>query len=177
MKNDLISVEKRSNLSAFQHEVCQLINISYTNNELCDSVEKALYEVIDMVKNKPQYPQTVVLDVLKQPVQQQFIPTKEIKKSDEIERINNQLGGFDWKKSHAWSKISRTIGNEATLPTLRVIAQDMATKVNIRLGRDEKRRKCVLVKWFNDNWSKLEPMLKMYSISGEQCYCKGTLLN
>ena len=95
------------------------------------------------------------------------------KKSDEIERINQQLNGFNWKNSKTWQKIQDTVGNEATLITLRIIAQDISIRNNIKIGRDEKRRKCVLVKWFHDNWDKLDQCLHSYSVLGDRAFYKG----
>ena len=167
------------NLAQLQREVCQLINISFANNELCDSVERALFELIALTQNRSRLPHTIVLDAIK-PTRHCIVTVKkssEAQKSSEIERINSQLAGFEWKKSAAWSGITKIIGSEATLTTLRIVAQDMANKLNIKIGRDEKRRKCVLIKWFSDHWDQLESILPNYSINGEKCFCEGRLLN
>jgi hypothetical protein len=40
-----------------------------------------------------------------------------------------------------------------------LIAGLVAKKLDIRLDRDARRRKIVMIKWFEENWSAVEPLL------------------
>jgi hypothetical protein len=40
------------------------------------------------------------------------------------------------------------------------IADLVAKKLDIRLDRDARRRKAVMIKWFNENWEVIEPLLR-----------------
>ena len=46
-----------------------------------------------------------------------------------------------------------------TLPELLAIAERLSILTGVMLGRDEKRRKVVLVKWFADNWEQFKPFI------------------
>lgn len=168
---------QRKDLSALQREICQLINISWTNDELTTSVESALKRLTTLTNNPFANTGTITLDGLNTKSKKTQNYSSEQGKSSEIERINSQLAGFDWKKSRAWAKLTFILGGEATLTTLRYIAQDISLRTNVKIGRDEKRRKCVLVKWFDDNWERLAPSLSLYRVSGEKAYCNGIPLN
>ena len=168
---------QRKDLSALQREICQLINISWTNDELTTSVESALKQLTMLTVTPFSNVGTITLDGLNIKGQKPQNYSMEQGRSSEIERINSQLAGFDWKKSRAWSNLTIILGGEATLTTLRYIAQDLSLRTNVKIGRDEKRRKCVLVKWFDDNWEKLVPSLGLYRVNGEKAYCNGIPLN
>ena len=73
----------------------------------------------------------------------------------EKKRISNRLSGFNAKDNIAWKEITRRFGSNIKQPELLSIAQAIANCANIRLDRDAKRRKSVLIKWFNENWNSI----------------------
>ena len=87
--------------------------------------------------------------------------------SAEVERVENRLSGFVPKDSHAWEVISELYGSDVKQIHLRAIAQDIASHLCIKLDRDAKRRKTVLIKWFEENWEKVSKELSKYKINGE----------
>ena len=75
-------------------------------------------------------------------------------------RISERLCGFNAKESDVVKAIYTKFGANVKQGELVNIAQVIASKVNIKLDRDAKRRKTVLLKWFSENWSKIQPYLK-----------------
>jgi hypothetical protein len=79
--------------------------------------------------------------------------------SREKQRIADRLGTFNSKDNTAWTEITARFGLNIKQPELLNIATVLATKANIKLDRDAKRRKAVLLKWFQENWAILSPFL------------------
>lgn len=77
----------------------------------------------------------------------------------EKERITNRLNGFNPKDNSAWREITNRFGNNIKQPELLSIATVLASNANIKLDRDAKRRKSVLIKWFEENWKAILPFL------------------
>lgn len=77
----------------------------------------------------------------------------------EKERITNRLNGFNPKDNPAWREITTRFGNNIKQPELLSIATVLASNANIKLDRDAKRRKSVLIKWFEENWKAILPFL------------------
>ena len=75
----------------------------------------------------------------------------------EKERINERLGVFDPKQT--WQKICDQFGPNIKHPELVSIASVVAGVLGIKLDRDAKRRKKVLIKWFEENWTIIAPIL------------------
>ena len=78
----------------------------------------------------------------------------------EKQRVKERLGNFNWKESLAWNYLSSTYGDGLNQKKLLSIAQNCSSSLNISLDRDAKRRKSVLIKWFDDNWNIFEPFLQ-----------------
>jgi hypothetical protein len=74
-------------------------------------------------------------------------------------RIASRLDGFNPKDTPAWREITRRFGASIKQPELVSIASVLAQSTNIKLDRDAKRRKAVLIKWFEENWTTIEPFL------------------
>jgi hypothetical protein len=94
------------------------------------------------------------------------VPDQEIPKfvgepeqSSEKKRIANRLKGLIPKQSPAWQEITRRFGLNVKHPELVEIATVLSENANIRLDRDAKRRKAVLIKWFEENWADVSPYL------------------
>jgi len=79
--------------------------------------------------------------------------------SDERERVQRRVDGFDWQKSPAWIQLSRMYGPKLKQDELVSIAEVLAQKLQIRLDRDARRRKIVMIKWFEENWLQIYPIL------------------
>lgn len=72
--------------------------------------------------------------------------------------LKKRLSGFDWKQSRAWHEITRHFGSGLSQDELLAIAEILATAVGLRTDRAARRRKEVLIKWFEENLSVLEPL-------------------
>ena len=69
----------------------------------------------------------------------------------EQEKINKDLGEFDYKNSPAWDLIKGRGWQNLSKCELLLIARVMSAYTHIPIDREPKRRKPVLVKWFNDH--------------------------
>jgi hypothetical protein len=48
------------------------------------------------------------------------------------------------------------------------IAELVSQHLEIPLDRDARRRKAVMVKWFQENWEVIEPLLRLVMLDREQ---------
>jgi hypothetical protein len=88
-----------------------------------------------------------------------IIATGMIDTTPEKTRIANRLEGFNTKDNDIWTTISEHFGSGIKQQELLSIATVLAKHANIRLDRDAKRRKAVLIKWFAENWTAVSPFL------------------
>ena len=72
--------------------------------------------------------------------------------TDEMERVKKRIQGFNYKNSYAWKTLSAKFGPKLAHEELMSIAELLLTQTKLVLDRDAKRRKAVLVKWFEENW-------------------------
>lgn len=86
----------------------------------------------------------------------------------EKERISDRLHGFDPKDNIAWKEITQRFGTNIKQPELLSIAEVLANYANVKLDRDAKRRKTVLIKWFSENWSLISPYLSYVVLEDSQ---------
>lgn len=77
----------------------------------------------------------------------------------EKQRIANRLSGFNPRDNVAWREISNRWGNIKQKELLS-IAQVIATEAKIKLDRDARRRKSVLMKWFCEHWDVVQGYLE-----------------
>jgi hypothetical protein len=77
----------------------------------------------------------------------------------EKERIAERLGGFNTKDNFVWKEIAARFGTNIKQPELLSIANVLASHANLKLDRDAKRRKSVLIKWFDEHWPQVQPYL------------------
>ena len=77
----------------------------------------------------------------------------------EKERIATRLSGFNPKDNNVWREITQRFGASIKHPELLSIATVLAQNANVKLDRDAKRRKSVLIKWFEENWAAISPFL------------------
>jgi hypothetical protein len=78
----------------------------------------------------------------------------------ERDRIATRLNGFNSKDNIAWKTIAQRFGQNIKQAELLSMAEVVASQANIKLDRDAKRRKSVLIKWFEENWVAIEPFLQ-----------------
>jgi hypothetical protein len=77
----------------------------------------------------------------------------------EKKRIASRLSGFAPRQTPIWREITRRFGDNIKQPELVSIAAVLAHNSHIKLDRDAKRRKCCLIKWFEENWAGIAPYL------------------
>ena len=87
--------------------------------------------------------------------------------SAEKERIEKRLQGFQYKNSNAWKTLIQLYGETVKRSTLCEIAKFISSAKQLKIDRDAKRRKDVLVKWFEDNWSDVYPFIKYVRVKNE----------
>jgi hypothetical protein len=83
----------------------------------------------------------------------------ESESSQERRRIESMMQGFNSETSPAIRALVKRYGREMTLVRLRGEAEHLVTQFQgalTPLERVHKRRKSVLLKWFDDNWSVIE---------------------
>jgi hypothetical protein len=86
-------------------------------------------------------------------------PKRQTTLSEERERVQRRVEGFDWQKSHTWLQLSCFYGPKLKQDELVSIAGICAQKLDIRLDRDARRRKVVMIKWFEENWFRIRQIL------------------
>jgi hypothetical protein len=77
----------------------------------------------------------------------------------EKQRIACRLEGFNAKDTAVWNALAQKFGSNIKQPELLSIATVLSKNANVRLDRDAKRRKSVLLKWFEENWNAVSPYL------------------
>jgi hypothetical protein len=82
-----------------------------------------------------------------------------VRSSEEIARIRKRIEGFNWKRSPAWRYLSLAYGPTLSQDELISIAELISPRVSIKLDRDARRRKCVMIKWFEEHWALIQPLL------------------
>jgi hypothetical protein len=87
--------------------------------------------------------------------------------SEERERIQRRIAGFNWKRSCAWHHLSSAYGPGINQQELVSIADLICPKLNIQLDRDARRRKIVMLKWFDENWAVIQPLLSLVVLETE----------
>ena len=87
---------------------------------------------------------------------------------EELERVRKRVGDFDWKKSKPWKILTSKFGEKLTHEELISIAELLSTSQRIKLDRDAKRRKIVLIKWFEEHWKIFEPLISYIILDFEE---------
>lgn len=81
---------------------------------------------------------------------------------EEKKRIRKRIANFDQNKSEAWKVLSIMYGDQIRQDELISIAEFVSAELNLYIDRDAKRRKCILIKWFDENWSKIGPLFQIF---------------
>jgi hypothetical protein len=77
----------------------------------------------------------------------------------ERHKIDQRIANFAYEKSIAWAEIRRRHWDQLTQAELLSVAQLLGWKAGIPLDREAKRRKRILVKWFDENLGALRPYI------------------
>lgn len=95
----------------------------------------------------------------------------------EAKRIEERIGNFDPMNSAACIEIYFQFGKGVSQKHLTIIATNIVNNISgLSLDRDAKRRKGVLLKWFDENWETIKKCINDYKINDEHVYYKGTLI-
>lgn len=81
---------------------------------------------------------------------------------EERKRVKKRMANFDRKDSQAWKFLSLIYGPQIKQDKLISIAEYVASCLKIYIDRDARRRKSVLIKWFDENWNRIAPFFKIY---------------
>ena len=82
-------------------------------------------------------------------------------------RVEKRLGGFGFQKSQAWKEIVVRYGDTLSQNELLGIASIVSAKIGVKLDREAKRRKDVLIKWFDENLENIKPYLDFLALEDE----------
>lgn len=74
----------------------------------------------------------------------------------EKEWLNEKKIGFDAKECNAWRLITEKLGPKVSKQELLSIGRVISHELNIPLTREYKRRKIMMIKWFDENIDKIE---------------------
>jgi hypothetical protein len=88
-----------------------------------------------------------------------------LQKGRQGRHIAKILQTFDFRASHAWNAITNTFGSGIRHRELVSVAIVIAAHFGVaRVSRDAQRSYPVLVKWFDDNWEAVGPVLHRVSL-------------
>lgn len=92
---------------------------------------------------------------------------------NEYEKVRNmeRMEGFDEKNSYAYAKLCEMYGPKPSQHELLSLAQVISENMNISLDREAFRRKRVLIKWFDENFTQIEPFWKKHIVVIDENGC------
>ena len=177
-----------SPIQILQHQLLNIIDTACTKDRITDYADESLKNIVNYLLTgnwnffENQIPNQIQI-IPRLPVNQfpSIIPgfnpypiisplKTSVQQSPEVERVGNRLAGFSWKNANSWKQISKLFGDDIKQITLRNIAEDLSHKLDVHLDRDAKRRKCVLIKWFDENWNRISSLIENYSIKQDNLY-------
>jgi hypothetical protein len=105
------------------------------------------------------YPSSILLEEMSIAAPRSEADPRRIYASEEHARVQRRVSGFDWRLSYAWAHLSYNFGPKLSQNELVSIAELMAGMLQIKVDRDARRRKPVMIKWFEENWRQIRPLL------------------
>lgn len=78
-------------------------------------------------------------------------------------RISKRVENWIPENSSVWKNLQALFGERVQFRILLDLAQLISEDQTIQLDRDAKRRKVVLVKWFEEHWDQISPIINNYS--------------
>lgn len=145
----------------FSDRVCS--NLS--DPELMDEGDAGQHG-FDMLGSKPEYASLPTMDM---GMTQMIVPSllnQQPDASKERARINARLANFDWRDNIAWTRLKEQFGGNIKQPELLSVAEVIAKLTHLKVDRDAKRRKTVLVKWFCEHWDTIKDQLDKVVLDG-----------
>ena len=92
-------------------------------------------------------------------------------------RIDHRIRNFDYERSEAWEELRRRGWDQLSQTELLSLALVLSRKLNIGIDREAKRRKSILVKWFDENLvelrAKMDCISLLYKDGGSQPPVRG----
>jgi hypothetical protein len=85
----------------------------------------------------------------------------------ERKRLADRLEGFNFKTSLGWQAISTHFGETLTQTELLSVAKVIGSELGINIDREAKRRKEVLVKWFDEHYEHLSEILPRITLEDD----------
>ena len=86
----------------------------------------------------------------------------------EAMRVQKQLTNWSQEDSVAFKEIQKQFTSQVRHAELKSIAQVICDVCpSLRLHRDASRDNRVLIKWFDDNWSKIQPIMPKIHLRDE----------
>lgn len=85
----------------------------------------------------------------------------------EAKRVSTRLAGFDLDTSVVWNEIKAQFSSGITHNELKSVATMVCEKTGEKLDRDASRDNRVLIKWFDERWDKIEPIVKKIRLYDE----------
>lgn len=92
-----------------------------------------------------------------------------------IKKLKNmskrQKVDFDFENCQAFHELKQMFVDK--LDDLLFIANAVSKEKDIKINRDQKRSKALLVQWFNENWNVIKPCLEksiMFDTNGNRIY-------
>ena len=97
---------------------------------------------------------------------------KTIQQQYEAKLIDRELKCFKWEESEAWHRLTERFGNKISQDELLSLAQIVSHETDIPLYREFKRRKSMLVKWFETNldpvWDFIEKHIIVRDVNNKE---------
>lgn len=78
----------------------------------------------------------------------------------ENEFVHKKLEGFEPKSSQAWQKLTERFGPKISHDEILSLAIILSENMKISLSREYKRRKIMLIKWFDENFENVWPFIE-----------------
>ena len=110
-------------------------------------------EIMNLIEKNPTASASINRHLLHFISSMRFIETGCIQ--HERHRIDERIRNFEYERSEAWAELRRRGWDQLSQAELLSIAQLLGKKLGIELDREAKRRKSILVKWFDENLTAL----------------------
>lgn len=151
------------------HYLALIIIWHYYNKMADDRLEKAMTNILKLTKSSCGNIQEINSH-LKRLIQNLEMKQEDLITQTEFERnkLTDRLSNFDFVRSRAWKVIKQKGWDTLNQKELLSIASILASKCNISLDREAKRRKPILVKWFDENFDIIAPIFNCIQLEYEE---------
>ena len=105
-------------------------------------------------------------------------PPKTLQAEFEAKFVQEKMADFDPTNCEAWAKLTSRFGPKISQEELLSLAEVVSHQLNIELYREYKRRKNMLIKWFDEHcdqvWPYIEKHIIITDINGNPIECQDT---